>query len=261
MQKFFSKYSNKFYCFSPTVMLATFLFESIAALLVITKYRKSPKRTLIITLLFALAGFQIAEFMVCGGFGIKGVEWARFGYVSITLLPPLGYHLAHLIAGKKVGFSVKFAYATMIGFIAYYLLVTNGVQADSCRPNYSVFNVPQIAGWLYALYYYGWLFVAIFFCWQEIKKLSDKESRKIVRIVLSKLRFLEKIVPNESIIKIKALKWLLVGYLVFVVPTTFVNIINPNTIEGIPSIMCGFAVLLAVILLLKVSPLVLTRKK
>ena len=105
------------------------------------------------------------------------------------------------------------------------------------------------------------MLVAIFFCWQEIKNLSDKESRKILRIVLSKLKFLENIVPNESIIKIKALKWLLAGYLVFVVPTTFVNIINPNTIEGIPSIMCGFAVLLAVILLLKVSPLVLTRKK
>jgi hypothetical protein len=41
------------------------------------------------------------------------------------------------------------------------------------------------------------------------------------------------------------------------VPTTIVNIVNPASISGIPSIMCGFAVIMALCLLFKVAPLVL----
>lgn len=44
------------------------------------------------------------------------------------------------------------------------------------------------------------------------------------------------------------------GYVLFMAPTTFVNIIDPSTIIGIPSIMCGFAVLMAVALAGKVLP-------
>ena len=38
------------------------------------------------------------------------------------------------------------------------------------------------------------------------------------------------------------------------VPTTLVNIVDPSTIAGIPSIMCGFAVLMAIFLSGKVLP-------
>jgi hypothetical protein len=34
----------------------------------------------------------------------------------------------------------------------------------------------------------------------------------------------------------------------FILPTTAANIVDPSTIAGIPSIMCGFAVILAIIL-------------
>lgn len=51
-----------------------------------------------------------------------------------------------------------------------------------------------------------------------------------------------------------ALRALALGYLAFIVPTTAVNLINPATLAGIPSIMCGFAVLLAIILAGEVLP-------
>jgi hypothetical protein len=46
----------------------------------------------------------------------------------------------------------------------------------------------------------------------------------------------------------------MLGYLVFLVPTTAFNIIDPTTLKGIPSIMCGFAVLLSIIIAFKVLP-------
>jgi hypothetical protein len=42
--------------------------------------------------------------------------------------------------------------------------------------------------------------------------------------------------------------------MVLMVPTTLVNLIDQNTIAGIPSIMCGFAVFLALALVFWVMP-------
>jgi len=52
----------------------------------------------------------------------------------------------------------------------------------------------------------------------------------------------------------------MVGYLVFLVPTALAYSVSPATRRGIPSIMCGFAVLFALILTLYVLPLAATRR-
>lgn len=111
-----NKKSSRLYCFSPTVMLITFIFESFSAAFAIFKYKPSKLRTLIILLLMSLAGFQAAEFMVCGTEHFSGMDWARFGYLAITLLPPLGLHLAHEISSKKAGILVKTSYLTCVLF-------------------------------------------------------------------------------------------------------------------------------------------------
>jgi len=54
----------------------------------------------------------------------------------------------------------------------------------------------------------------------------------------------------------KATIGLMLGYLVFLVPTAIANTVRPETRAGIPSIMCGFAVIFALILGLYIMPLV-----
>ncbi|QWQ32040.1 hypothetical protein KOY48_04035 [Candidatus Minimicrobia naudis] len=88
-------------------------------------------------------------------------------------------------------------------------------------------NQPGIGVW-YGLYYYGLLFVAIAYAYAR-----GKNAKKHIR---------------------RSLCSLIVGYVLFIAPTTFVNIIDPSTIIGIPSIMCGFAVLMAVVFAGKVLP-------
>ena len=136
----------------------------------------------------------------------------------------------------------------MFAFIAYYLFVTNGVNEKICRANYSVFNVPEIASTLYGFYYYGWLIVALWFIYCQIKQLSGELPKKIF-------------FKAKKSQQISALKWLALGYLSFMLPTTLVNVVNPATLEGIPSIMCGFAVILAMILIGFVAPRTLELKK
>jgi len=52
----------------------------------------------------------------------------------------------------------------------------------------------------------------------------------------------------------KALLYQVFGWLRFLLPTGIVNAVNPQTISGIPSVMCGFAVIYAIVLVFGILP-------
>lgn len=220
--------STSLFCFSPPVMLATFLIEMTFAAYIMWRYKMTTITRLIVAILVFLAIFQGAEYMICGAMGVPGGTWSRLGYASITMLPPLGLHLMHQLADKKASRLVTASYATAAAFIVYFVFVAQAISGTTCYANYVVFDTAQGSSMLYGLYYYGWMLVAI--------GLGIAWSRKLK--------------PHKK----PALIALITGYLLFIVPTTTVNIIDPATIAGIPSIMCGFAVMLAFVLTLKVAP-------
>lgn len=220
--------SNTLYCFSPPVMLATLLIEVGFALYTLWRYGLTPLSRLVVAMLLCLATFQGAEYMICGGLGIQPGLWSKIGYSAITLLPPLGIHLVTQISGKKRPMLVGAAYASSIAFLVYFAFITGAISGQTCYANYVVFDTPNsLVGNLYGLYYYGWLVVAI-----GLSLLPGKVKKH----------------------QRQALGWLAAGYSAFLIPTTTVNLIDPSTISGIPSIMCGFAVILAFALTLKVMP-------
>lgn len=222
--------STTFYCFSPPVMLATLLIEMSAAVYIIWRYQLTPITRIATVMLLCLATFQGAEYMICGGLGVQPGLWSKLGYSAITLLPPLGIHLALTIAGVKKPLLVGAAYASAVGFVAYFTLLTGAISGQTCYANYVVFSGANVfASWVYAVYYYGWLLAGVALAFA----LSKHESRKHIK---------------------SALSWLGLGYLSFLIPTTLVNIVDPSTISGIPSIMCGFAVILAVLITARVVP-------
>lgn len=208
-------------------MLATFLIEFGLAFYTIWRYKMNTVKRLAVTIMFALGTFQLAEYMLCGGLGLSNVEWARIGYASITLLPALGIHMITAIADKKKPLLIGAAYATCAAFVGYYLIIQNAFTGQTCYANYAVFHANSMITEPFAAYYYGWLMVGTYLAWDWGNKLPKKQ---------------------------KALRAMAAGYLVFILPTTTVNLIDPSTIKGIPSIMCGFAVLLAVIISVKVLP-------
>lgn len=223
----YKKYGNKFMCFSPPVMLATFLFEFGALFYILWRYNMNTPAKLITIVLAALGIFQLSEYMVCGGLGMHGGEWARLGYISITALPALGVHLVYSIAKKKAGWLVYGAYASMAAFMVYFLLLPGGISTLECRPNYAVFNFDMTSSVIYGLYYFLWLIIGTSLAWSW----SNKQ-------------------PKEKL----ALRWMTIGYILFIVPSCAVALVNPVTIAGFPSIMCGFAVLLAITLTFMVVP-------
>jgi len=221
---------GRLYCFSPPVMLATFIIEISCAIYVIYRYRLTSVTRLVVSILVGLAVFQLAEYNVCeGAWGVDSLTWARIGYVAITLLPPLGLHLATRLAGQKRPVLIGAAYVSAVIFAGIFLLVGHGMQSQLCLGNYVIFSIAPWATLPYAMYYYGWLMVSVGYSLRAAKTLKAKSKQK-------------------------ALRSLALGYMAFIIPTTAVNIINPDTIAGIPSIMCGFAVILAIVVTAVVLP-------
>lgn len=220
------KLNNKLLCFSPPVMLATVIVEIALLLYSVWRYKWSPVVRLVVLMLFFLASFQWAEYMICGGLGWSGVEWARYGYLSITLLPALGLHLATVLAKKRMPWLIGFAYLSAAFFAYFFVFVNHAMYGEVCRANYVVFHVRDWLVYLYSTYYYGWLLVTIGLALTWAKKGTNA----------------------------RQLRMLALSYAVFIIPTTLANIINPDTIAGIPSIMCGFAVLTALLLVFGVLP-------
>ena len=208
-------------------MLATFIVEFCLGLVVIWKYKASTIKCLVCITLFALGTFQLAEYLLCGGLGLSNIDWARIGYVAITLLPALGIHMIVSLAGKKAPILIGAAYISAAAFVIYYIFGVNAIMHQACYSNYAVFANHDNSGLYFGIYYYFWMIIGaiLAFIWGR----QNPEKRK-------------------------ALTAMILGYMAFILPTTFFNIIDPNTVRGIPSIMCGFAVLLAITLVFMVLP-------
>lgn len=182
---------------------------------------------LIVSILVCLATFQAAEYMICGGMGVQAGTWSKLGYSAITLLPPLGIHLALTIAKKKNPLLLMAAYTSAVAFVAYYAFTAGAINGQTCYANYAVFDVTAASSVPYGLFYYGWLLLTVGLSFHYAGKVKKHS---------------------------KALKALALGYCAFIIPTSAINMIDPSTIAGIPSIMCGFAVILAFVLVGRVAP-------
>jgi hypothetical protein len=228
--------ANKLYCFSPPIMIATFAIEFAMAVYTVWRYTLNEVTKLVVALLVFLALFQAAEFMVCEGPVGGSLLWSRVGFVAITMLPALGIHLVYALVGAKKRALQLPAYGVAAGFGALFVGMSSAFSGQECLGNYVIFQVAPGLGGLYATYYYVSLAVALTLAWRFMQKAHAANVRR-------------------------ALSGLMLGYAAFIVPTATVNLLSPDTIRGVPSIMCGFAVLLAIMLMTMVLPGVAIKRK
>lgn len=204
-------------------MIATFGIEIVLLIAVLLKRKKSKNSMLVMLILGALAFFQLCEYFVCGGFGINGATWSRLGFIAITTLPPLGLHLIHRIAGKRSALLVPTGYLLMALWVVVFGFTEAAFNSHACTGNYVIFDLKDTVGYLYSAFYYGLLLAGI----ATAVKYGNESKNRHTR---------------------EALYAMILGYLAFMLPTAVVNTLNPTTLKGIPSIMCGFAILFALLL-------------
>ena len=187
------------------------------------RYRLTRKTRLTVAGLVCLGVFQLAEYLICEATGIDGLSWARIGHIAISLLPPIGISLAMELAHKRQRVLETVIYCVCAGFIGFYGFWSGAITSETCQGNYVIFcgDYPY-AGPIYALYYFSLLALGVSLCfyWGH---------------------------QSQSRLK-KSLYGLAIGYLTFIIPTTIVYLLNPTLTSAIPSIMCGFAVFLAIMI-------------
>lgn len=215
-------------------MIATFVIEILLAAFILFRYKLTELAGVVLALLTMLGLFQFAEYSVCSA----GSEiWSRIGYAAITTLPALGIHLFYLLSNNKSRKLVIASYSVMSFALVYFLAFPNVFASYECTGNYVIFELTGSASALYSVYYFGLLFTAIGL---SIKWILNNPRSKNKRQLIEAL---------------------IVGYLVFLVPTATVTTIFPDSASAIPSIMCGFAVLFALILAIYIAPRALVPRK
>ncbi|HSX45270.1 MAG TPA: hypothetical protein VLF39_04175 [Candidatus Saccharimonadales bacterium] len=226
---------GRLYCFSPPVMLATFIIETFSFIYVFVRYKLTTFTRLATATLGLLAIFQLAEYNVCGGHGVSAATWSRIGFMAITLLPPLGIHLIQTISGRNIRWVVGLSYLSGLTFAGLFGLSQSSFNSHICAGNYAIFQLANNLGGAYFAYYYTLLFLGI--------------SLGLYFSLSAKQRVREGLILQVF------------GYLCFLLPTGVTNAVNPQTISGIPSIMCGYAVIYALILTLGIVPGLASTKK
>lgn len=213
-------------------MLATLLIETFLAAYTIWRYKLNEISRLVVVMFIGLATFQLAEYHVCTASG-DPVPWSRLGFVAITMLPAVGVHLMHVLAGKTSRQIVYATYTAMAAFIGFFL-VSPVFTGHQCTGNYVIFQFNNWVTGIYSGYYYGLLALGIGLGWRWSNELARK--------------------GKKALHQLQAVRGLVAGYLIFLVPVAVANTLRPQTRDGIPSIMCGFAVLLAFVLVGYILP-------
>lgn len=227
---------NIFFCFSPPIMLGTFMVEIGLSLYSFFKLKKSRVKNLIIFTLLLLATFQLSEYFVCSGSGLSEINIAsRIGYVAITFLPPLGIHLLNEIVGRRKHWTILFSYSLAICFTLFFLLYPNSINDSICTGNYVIFSFYGGMNLLYGVYYFGLLLFSIGLASYFVYRKTNKKLNK-------------------------TLFWFIFGILSFLLPTGIIFLLAPSTGQAIPSIMCGFAIIYALILVDRIAPSAISKK-
>lgn len=216
-------YRVSLYCFSPPVMIATFIIEMILAIYTFIKSMKHKSDVGLVIVLIFLAIFQLSEYQICEGSSL--LLWARIGLFAITFLPVLGYYLITKI--NKGSYFAKISFLIAIAFTTYFILIPESITEVTCSGNYVIIDLNTNLNGLYGYYYFGFLFLGIY---EAIKGINNKKVKDVM-------------------------KWFIIGYLSFILPLTLVYILIPTSRVAVASIMCGFAVIFAFILTFKIAPI------
>jgi hypothetical protein len=205
-------------------MLATLLLEFGLAIYTLFRYRRGIFAKVAAAILVCLGIFQFSEYQICSA--NVPLVWSRVGLVVITLLPVLGLYLVSLINHNR--HFLRFGYIIALLFVLVFIFVPKNTIMPVCGGNYVIFHGPQELYRFYGAYYFGFLMLAI---WESLAMHHTRSirARRVLRLIVA-------------------------GYLSFMLPMAIMYALYAPARWAVASIMCGFAIIFALILALKVVP-------
>jgi len=212
-------------------MLATFIIEISYIIYIVLRYKANRLTKIGLGILVSLAIFQLAEYIICIRPSLGGAVWAKVGFVAITALLPLGVQFVYALVGRGWNWLIATAYGSSTLWMLFFVFYPGILQNYGCGGNYAIFTIKPGFGSAFLLFYYFWLYVGTLLALKLV--LTQKKETPAVR---------------------RSLALFIVAYLALLIPTTTVNALKPETFVGIPSIMCGFALIMATIITFLIIP-------
>jgi hypothetical protein len=212
--------------YSPILAVATAAFEIVAAGWALTMKSERRTRGVLRTtgaILLLLAGYQIAEVAICADVVAAGFL-PRLAFLIVTWLPPLGLLLVAQLRRPRSSALYGSAFvmlAAAAGMVVWIALDGSFATASVCNAVYAHYThaMPRFA--IYAGFYWIGLSGMILGSGIGVASTVDVHRRRQLGLVLS-------------------------GTLAFVVPGLAVSWLVPPTRGALPSILCHFALLLAI---------------
>lgn len=220
------EYFFYFMCFTPAISLTTAIIEFILATVLLLFFPKIKFRNFFAVFIYLLGFYQFSEFMICSGF--SPYLWATLGFITYSFLPAVGLHSILYFSKKK--FNILFIYLIPIIVSLVALVTPKFIQTVSCDRFFilvrSLFH--SGASWwlvilffLYVVYYVGFIILMCFVGYQYAIKQKNKLKRKLVFVII-------------------------LGVLLMTLPTFILIFLFPSLSIMFPSVLCEFALLLAI---------------
>lgn len=210
--------------YSPVLSIVTAAFELAAFVWCLRAGGRREVQRLVALLLLLLAGYQLIEVAVCHA--PHQVWWARLAFFDVVWLPPLGLALLHRLARPTRapwGWLVRGSFA-LAGFLAVWVLVDPAfVTGTVCKAVIAFYTHPTSALEAYGAFYHLGL-------WSMIGggiHLARAAGNEVDRAHAADLAM---------------------GTVAFVVLALTTEAVFPGAREATPSLMCHYALVLAVFL-------------
>mgnify|MGYP001102408077 FL=1 len=213
--------------YSPVLSYCTAALEICAAIWVWRgPGRKFILRTVSAILLF-LAAYQVIEATLCTGLlNVSGSFLSRLAFITVAWLPPTGLLLvAHLYPsqGRSLHRFSSFMYLLCLGLVIGITLQPTFVTTSVCLVVFARYTNPTPLYGLYSIFYQLGLFSMLVLSSYGVTICDDRHQRLLLGQVL-------------------------LGSLAFIFPSLVTVSVIPIADNALPSIMCHFALFLALFL-------------
>ncbi len=211
--------------YSPFLGIATAAFEIGVAGWGLSGLGRRDIVRITSAILLLLAGYQIAEVLICSTHPVYGFL-PRLAFLDVTWLPPLGILLCSRLFAPRSRFVTGAAYAMLgaaAGIMLWIAFDPGFVAASVCSTVFARYTHALPRFQAYAIFYWLGLLGMVGFSTFGAMRAGRPEDRKL----LAELR---------------------TGSVAFILPSLIVTWFVPTGEGALPSIMCHFALLLAIFL-------------
>jgi len=206
--------------------IASLLIACIECILIINILifaEKNKNNRLAVLIIFLLMIFQLLEWIMCG-LGFDSHLNAFIAFADISFLPPMGlFFILTFYKYHSKLFALLFLPA--IAFVIYYSTIIHLFNVHSCTAFYAIYKYPN--GDLYGLFYYLPVLVTIFFLIKGVLTSTNKTTVHLSKMLLT--------------------AYILISFPV-IIAFSLILLKNELLLHSIVSVMCKFALLLAITL-------------